>query len=150
MIYSATVSLYLAKNRPTAGQQSTISHLKLNDDYVTNIDIPSRHFLIQEFHEIKMFYPFHSQIPSTRPTEHQIDTPVRKASSQFIYTCLSVSFIDSACPTLHLDIILELRPPINHDLPFAELNTLYTLIFSRAKNLDLFLQILGVNKAHGN
>ena len=58
-------------------------------------------------------------------------------------------FINSACdpPTLDLDIVLELRPPINHDLPFAELNTLYTLILSHAKNLDLFLQILGVNQA---
>lgn len=58
-------------------------------------------------------------------------------------------FINSACdpPTLHLDIVLELRPLINHDLPFTELDTLYTLILSHAKNLDLFLQILGANQA---
>jgi hypothetical protein len=43
-----------------------------------------------------------------------------------------------------LDIVLELRPPINHDLPFAELDTLYTFILSRTKSLDLVLRILGL------
>jgi hypothetical protein len=44
-----------------------------------------------------------------------------------------------------LDIVLGLRPPINHDLPFAELDTLYTFILSCTKNLDLVLHILGVS-----
>ena len=43
-----------------------------------------------------------------------------------------------------LDIVLELRPPTNHDLPFAELDTLYTYILSCTKNLDLVLRILGL------
>jgi hypothetical protein len=42
-----------------------------------------------------------------------------------------------------LDIVLELRPPINHDLPFAELDTLYTFILSCAKDSNLILCILG-------
>jgi hypothetical protein len=44
-----------------------------------------------------------------------------------------------------LDIVLGLRPPINHDLPFAELDTLYRFILSCTKNLDLVLCILGLN-----
>ena len=55
-------------------------------------------------------------------------------------------FINSACesPKRQLDIILGLRPPINHKLPFAELNTLYKFILSCTKNVDLVLRILGV------
>jgi len=44
-----------------------------------------------------------------------------------------------------LDIVLELRPPINHDLPFAELDTLYTFILSSTKDSNLVLRILGVH-----
>ena len=43
-----------------------------------------------------------------------------------------------------LDIVLELRPPINHDLPFAELDTLYTFILSCTKDSNLVSRILGV------
>jgi hypothetical protein len=43
-----------------------------------------------------------------------------------------------------LDIVLELRPPINHDLPFAELDTLYTFILSCTNDSSLVLHILGV------
>ena len=56
-------------------------------------------------------------------------------------------FINSTCgsPMRQLDIILELWPPINHDLPFAELDTLYTFILSCANNVDLVLCILGMS-----
>ena len=43
-----------------------------------------------------------------------------------------------------LDIVLDLLPPINQDLPFAELDTLYTFILSCAKSPDLVLRILGL------
>ena len=44
-----------------------------------------------------------------------------------------------------LDIVLELRPPINNDLPFAELDTLYTFILSGTKDSNLVLHILWVH-----
>ena len=55
-------------------------------------------------------------------------------------------FINSTSnsPVRQLDIVLELRPPINHDLPFAELDTLYTYILSCTKDSNLVLRILGV------
>ena len=43
-----------------------------------------------------------------------------------------------------LDIVLELRPPINHHHPFAELDTLYTHILTCTESLDLVLRILGL------
>jgi hypothetical protein len=133
--------IHLKEAVSLAGQQSTISHLKLHDDFVAEGDI--RRFLIDKFHEIKMYHPLRSQIPSTWPSEYQIDTLVRKASGLFMYASFAVDFINSAhdSPPLQLDIVL------NHDLPFADLDDLYTSILSGTKNLDLVLQILGVNEA---
>ena len=130
-----------------ASEQSIVSHLELNNDFLPDEDI--RRFLTDKLHEIKMCHPFRSGIPISWPSKQQIDALILKASGQFIYSSLAVRFINSSCdsPTRQLDIILELRPPINHDLPFAELDTLYTFILSRTKNLDLVLRILGVNDA---
>ena len=130
-----------------AGERSTVSRLELNDDYLPDEDI--RLFLTDKLREIKMCHPFRSGIPTNWPSKQQISALVCKASGQFIYSSLAVRFINSSCdsPTRQLDIVLELRPPINQDLPFAELDTLYTFILSRTKNLTLVLQILGVNDA---
>jgi len=107
-----------------AGEQSTISHLELNNDFRPDEDI--RRFLTDKFREIKTCHPFRTRIPTLWPSEQQMDTLIGKASGRFIYASLAVRFINSACisPMLQLDIVLGLRPPINHDFPFAELDTL--------------------------
>jgi hypothetical protein len=131
-------------------EQSTISRLELNNDFLPDEDI--HRFLTDKFREIKMCHPFCSGIPSFWPSKQQMDTLICKASGQFIYASLAVRFINSTCnsPMRQLDIVLGLRPPINHDLPFAELDTLYTFILSCTKNLDLVLHILGLNDALTN
>jgi len=128
-----------------ASQQTTFYHLELNNDFLPDEDI--RLFLTDKFREIKKCHPFRSGIPFVWPSEQQMDDLIRKASGQFIYASLALRFINSACdsPMRRLDIILELRPPINHDLSFAELDALYTFILSCTKNLDLVLHILGVD-----
>ena len=127
-----------------AGEQSIVSHLELNNDFLPDDDI--RCFLTDKFREIKTCHPFCSGIPSFWPSKQQMDTLICKASGQFIYASLAVRFISSTCnsPIRQLDIVLELRPPINNDLPFAELDTLYTYILSCTKSLDLVLRILGL------
>jgi hypothetical protein len=128
-----------------ASEQSTISRLELNNDFLPDEDIHS--FLTDSFRDIKTCHPFRSGISSSWPSKQQIDTLICKASGQFIYASLAVRFINSTCdsPMRQLDIVLGLRPPINHDLPFAELDTLYTFILSCTKNLDLVLHILGLD-----
>jgi hypothetical protein len=130
-----------------AGEQPTISRLELNDDFLPDEDI--RRFLTDKFREIKTRHLFRSGISSFWPSNQQMDTLICKASGQFIYASLAIRFINSICnsPMQQLDIVLGLRPPINHDLPFAELDTLYTFILSCTKNLDLVLRILGLNDA---
>jgi len=128
-----------------ASEQTTFSYLELNNDFLPDEDI--RRFLTDKFREIKMCHPFCSGIPSFWPSKQQMDELICKASGQFIYASLAVRFINSACdsPMRQLDIILGLRPPINHDLPFAELDALYTFILSGTKNLESVLDILAVN-----
>ena len=130
-----------------ASEQTMFSHLELNNDFLPDEDI--RLFLTDKFNEIKSCHPFRSRIPYFWPSEQQMGHLICKASGQFIYASLVVRFINSACdsPMRQLDIIVGLRPPINHDLPFAELDALYIFILSCAKNLDLVLHILGVNSA---
>jgi len=96
-----------------AGEQSTISCLELNNDFLPDQDI--RRFLTDKFHEIHRCHPFRSQLPGSWPSEPQIETLVHKASGQFIYASLAMHFINSTChlPMQQLDIILELRPPVN-------------------------------------
>jgi len=108
--------------------------------------ISIRRFLTDKFHEIKTYHQFRSQIPPLA-REEQLETLVRKASGQFLYASLAVRFINWDCdlPARQLDILLKLRPPINHDLLFAELDTLYTFILSCTKIVDLVLRILDVN-----
>jgi hypothetical protein len=126
------------------GERSAVSHLELNNDFLPDEDI--RRFLTDKFHDIKKCHPFCSGIPPLWPSRQQIDTLIHKASGQFIYASLAMRFINSALnsPMRQLDIVLELRPPINHDLPFAELDTLYTFILSCTKDSSLVLRILGV------
>ena len=126
------------------GERLTVSHLELNNDFLPDEDI--RCFLTDKFHDIKKSHPCSSGIPSFWPSEQQIDTLIRKASGQFIYASLAIRFINSTfdSPMRQLDIVLELRPPINHDLPFAELDTLYTFILSCTKYSHPVLCILGV------
>ena len=130
-----------------AGEQSIISHLELNDDFLPDNDI--RYFLTDKFREIKTCHPFRSGIPSSWPSKQQMDTLISKASGQFIYASLAVRFINATCnsPMRQLDIVLDLRPPINQDLPFAELDTLYRYILSCAKSVDWVLRILGLYDA---
>jgi hypothetical protein len=126
------------------GERLTVSHLELNDDFLPDEDI--RRFLTDKFHDIKKCHPFCSGIPPFWPSKQQIDTLICKGSGQFIYASLAMRFINSTfeSPMQQLDIVLELRPPINHDLPFAELDTLYSFILSCAKDSNLVLRILGV------
>ena len=127
-----------------AGRQSIVSHLELNNDFLPDDDI--RCFLTDKFCEIKTRHPFRLGIPSSWPNKQQMDTLISKASGQFIYASLAVRFINATCnsPMRQLDIVLDLRPHINPDLPFAELDSLYTYILSCANSLDLVLRILGL------
>ncbi|KAJ3507510.1 hypothetical protein NLJ89_g6261 [Agrocybe chaxingu] len=133
--------------KPVFATISPVSHLELNDDFHPDHDI--RHFLEDRFREIRSSHPFCSRIPSGWPKKWELESLVQKTSGQFIYASIAMRFVDSPrhLPTQRLEILLDLRLSINHDLPFAELDNLYSWLLSRVENPPLVLQILGVHIA---
>ncbi|KAF9472074.1 hypothetical protein BDN70DRAFT_972752, partial [Pholiota conissans] len=97
----------------------------LDDTYKPNDDI--RLFLMDSFHEIKTKHPYCHLIPETWPSESDVKTLVQKSSGQFIYASQVVKYISNPNdrPSRRLDVIMGLRPA-RRDLPFAELDALYT------------------------
>ncbi|CAA7269454.1 unnamed protein product [Cyclocybe aegerita] len=130
--------------KPAFEAISPVSHLELNDDFSPDEDIQL--FLRDKFQEIKTCHPFRSHISSDWPNERTLYDLVYKASGQFIYASLAARFVDSPrhLPTQRLEILLDICPSTNRDLPFAELDNLYTWLLSRVEDPPLVLQILGV------
>ncbi|CAA7268563.1 unnamed protein product [Cyclocybe aegerita] len=125
---------------------SMVSYLELNDSFHPSDDI--RLFLISNFGRLKASHPLRTLIPPCWPTVAQVNTLVQKASGQFVYAAVVARYVKSVrhLPPERLDIVLDLRPP-DRDLPFAELDSLYKHILSRAEDIDLVLKILGIRIA---
>jgi len=127
-------------SKPMAG---IYARLYLDDTFKPDDDI--RTFLTDSFEEIKTSHPFKSQIPVSWPIPEAISSIVKKSSGQFIYAATVVRYVRSIrrLPHHQLDIVLNLRPA-EGDLPFAQLDALYTLILSSAENIERVLYVLSV------
>ncbi|KAF8817122.1 hypothetical protein BYT27DRAFT_6945768 [Phlegmacium glaucopus] len=124
---------------------SLLSRLALNDSFSPNDDIEV--FLDSKFTDIKKHHPLRSYIPSSWPGREIVTQLVRKSSGQFIYA--SVVAKDISFPQYHpidrLNVILGLQPARQEkDMPFAELDALYSHILSVVKDREMLLRILGV------
>ncbi|KAJ3514051.1 hypothetical protein NLJ89_g2596 [Agrocybe chaxingu] len=115
--------------------------LQLNDDYKPDKDV--RTFLIDKFNELRSTHPL--VIPPSWPSKADIDQLVAKSSGQFIYASIAIRFISSLRhhPRDRLNIVLGLCPP-RRDLPFVELDALYTQIVSSSSDVGTLLDILGI------
>jgi len=115
----------------------------LDDESEAEEDI--RRFLSDRFKDIKATHPFRKQIPPSWPGEDTIDNLVRRSSGQFIYAATVIRYVQSARhrPNHRLEVVLNVRPH-NGDLPFAEVDSLYTLILSSVQNIDKVLRVLAV------
>ncbi|PPQ74806.1 hypothetical protein CVT26_004873 [Gymnopilus dilepis] len=126
--------------------------LALHDDYDANEDIEL--FLSDQFKEIMETHPFIWGIPPDWPTQSAIRTLVFKASGQFIYASTVVKYVKSIRhrPDERLKAVLDLHPSEHHaDLPFAELDSLYTHVFSSVEQREkvfLFLSMSILSLRH--
>jgi len=79
------------------------------------------------------------------PTPAVVESIVQKSSGQFIYAATVVRFVQSIrhLPHHRLEIILKLRP-VQGDMPFAQLDALYTMILSSAVNIERVLFAISV------
>ena len=122
---------------------SITSRLALDESYLPDNDIEL--FLADKFQEIKSTHRLRPYIPSQWPLPDVLKQLVHKSSGQFIYASTVIQYVSSIRhkPVDRLDIILGLRPP-QRDLPFSELDALYTHILSGVEDIECVLEILSV------
>jgi len=96
----------------------------LDNKYSSMEDI--KLYFRDKFQQIRETHIFKVSIPSSWPSQDQLDHLTSKSSGQFIYAATVVLYVESSRhrPQQRLDAILGLRPPFK-DLPFSELDALY-------------------------
>ncbi|KDR67310.1 hypothetical protein GALMADRAFT_161715 [Galerina marginata CBS 339.88] len=126
----------------TPALKRVTSHTALDDTYQPESDI--RQYFDGCFSEIKETHLQKQYIPSAWPSNSDIWSLVTKSSGQFIYAATVVRYISSSLynPTKSLEAILGLRPA-KKNMPFAELDALYSDILSRVEDITATLRLLG-------
>ncbi|KAF8805135.1 hypothetical protein BYT27DRAFT_6667774 [Phlegmacium glaucopus] len=117
-------------------------HIVLDDSYEPDADI--KVFLLSRFEEIKENHPLAVYIPKSWPPAEIIDRLVRKSSGQFIYASTVMKYLDSPNhrPMKRLDVIIGLIP-VDGDMPYKELDALYSHILSCVDDWASTLKIFG-------
>ena len=118
--------------------------LALDDTYKPDDDI--RLFLTDNFKQVKATHPMSGYLDHTWPSVDILDVLVEKSSGQFIYASTVVKYVSSIRhqPADRLNIVLGIRPPRHaHEMPFGELDALYTHIFTSVEDRKAVLLILG-------
>jgi len=159
VVTSSTLSLrVLICSRPenkitasfgSARMSAVLARLYLGDEYHADADINL--YLRDQFDEIKTNHIYKKTLPDSWPNAAIIDKLVEKSSGQFIYAATVVKYVKSSRhrPQQRLDAVLNLRPPFK-DLPFTELDALYTHILSKADDISMVLQILAFSLLYPN
>jgi len=138
-----------------AFNSNPLSHLStriaLNASFCPDEDM--RKFLHSTFEAIKSTHPLKAYIPPSWPSSDVIPTLVERSSGQFIFVSTIGKYVSDRDqkPTEQLEIIMALRPaPTDTNMPYMELNALYTHVLSRVpphkieKALDILSFILVV------
>jgi len=120
-----------------------LARLVLDDEYQSYKDI--ERFLTDKFKDIAKTHPFRNLIPKEWPGDGVVWEITKKSSGQFVYASVVVKYVESIRhrPTDRLAIIRNLLPRQgDSDMPFAELDALYSHILSSVENPSLVLEIL--------
>ena len=117
--------------------------IALDESYLPDEDILL--FLTDKFQEIKSTHRLRVYIPPQWPLPDILNQLVMKSSGQFIYASTVIHYVSSIRhkPSDRLDVVLGIRPP-QRDLPFAELDALYTHIFTSVEEIEPVLEILSL------
>ena len=118
--------------------------IALDESYLPDEDI--RLFFTDKFQEIKSTHRLRAYIPPRWPLPNVLKQLIEKSSGQFIYASTIMHYVSSTRhkPMERLDIVLGIRPQPQNDLPFAELDALYTHILAGVEELEPVLEILSV------
>ena len=117
------------------------TRISLDDSYLPDKDIEL--FLTDKFQEIKSSHPLQAYIAPEWPLPNVLTQLIKKASGQFIYASTVINYVSSIRhkPMDRLDIILGICPP-QKELPFAQLDALYTHLLSSVEDVEHVLEIL--------
>jgi hypothetical protein len=118
--------------------------LALDDTYKPDDDI--RLFLADNFRQVKATHPMKRYLDDSWPSDDVLESLVKKSSGQFIYASTVVKYISSIRhqPADRLNVVLGIRPPRHiREMPFGELDALYTHIFASVEDRETVLLILG-------
>jgi len=121
------------------------SRVALDASFKPDADI--RKFLVHTFEQIRYNHPIGAFIPVTWPSSAVITTLVNRSSGQFIFASTIGKYVADPArrPTEQLEIILAVRPaPTDANMPYTELNALYTHVLSRVPShkIEMALDIL--------
>ena len=144
--------LFLVASRPepkirgffTAEPMASITTtLALDDSYLPDVDI--KIFLRAKFDAIKRHHPLSHQLPKSWPSTADVDHLVCKSSGQFIFASTVMKYVGSPrrWPTDRLEIIFGIISR-GKDTPFADLDALYTHIFSSVEDINKVLDVFRV------
>jgi len=122
---------------------SLTNRIVLDDKYDPDGDI--ERYLRSAFDDIKRWHPLSRHLPEAWPSDEEILRIVQKSSGHFIYAATVIRFVQSYRhrPLERLKIIFGLSPP-NRDLPFVELDALFTHILSSVADIDRVLEVLSL------
>jgi len=122
---------------------SVTNRIVLDDKYDPDGDI--ERYLRSSFDDIRRRHPLSRHLPQLWPSDEEIIRIVQKSSGHFIYAATVIRFVESYRhrPMERLKIIFGLSPP-NSDLPFVELDALFTHILSSVFDIDRVLQVLSL------
>ncbi|KAF9549598.1 hypothetical protein CPC08DRAFT_332724 [Agrocybe pediades] len=130
--------------------KDTHTRLALDSEYQTQADI--KLYLRNRFEEIKSSHPLRRYLSRSWPDDKLLATLLDKSSGQFIYAASVVRYVGSIRhrPDHRLEAALNLRPH-NGDLPFTQLDSLYTMILQSALDVEKVFRILSfrlIAKSH--
>ncbi|KAF5325296.1 hypothetical protein D9619_009546 [Psilocybe cf. subviscida] len=120
------------------------TRLFLDDTYFPDHDIEL--FLRDQFEECRTIHPFSHMIPPDWPSDDIVKEITRKLQESHLgssYMPLLSRNVKSSRHRPHhrLDVVLNLRPA-SRDLPFSELDALYTHIFSSVDDIERVLDVI--------
>ncbi|KAF5329637.1 hypothetical protein D9619_009261 [Psilocybe cf. subviscida] len=121
---------------------SSAKSIFLDNEYSPQDDI--RRFVVAKFDEIKGVHHLAHTLSKDWPAETDIDAITSKSSGQFIYAATVMRYIEysTASPALSLLTVLGMQPSAGHS-PLAQLDAVYSYIFSKAHDIQAVKLILG-------
>ncbi|KAF5319392.1 hypothetical protein D9619_008867 [Psilocybe cf. subviscida] len=124
---------------------ASVTPIFRDEEYRPQDDI--RHFVVSKFGMIKGTHHLAHALSEDWPAEEDIDAITDKSSGQFIYAATVMRFIQfsSSSPAHSLLIIRGMRPPPANHSPFAQLDALYSYIFSMANDIRAVILCLGAH-----